>query len=151
MRCLDSITDFNEQLHTIVEDRGAWCAVFHGVTKTCTWLSNWRATTWPRSRASEIFLVWFQTTIVKRTGNKESHTNFLVSQCIKTYVYTTLFSVLYILSKKCTYFNLKVFYRWKMLAVIWQPRVATNLQFAKIAASAKHNKMISACTCVCIY
>ena len=28
-----------------------------------------------------------------------------------------------------------------MLAVILQPRVATNLQFAKTAASAKHNKM----------
>ena len=28
------------KLWKIVEDRGAWCAVVHGVTKTCTWLRD---------------------------------------------------------------------------------------------------------------
>ena len=177
-----------------MEDRGAWCAAFHVVTKTCTWLGNWATTTWPCRHASEIFLVWFQTTIVKKTGNKESHTKFfffltdsidfglgglrelvmdkeawlaavhgmaknwtqlsdwteLTAYKLMFTLHCSLFSVLYILSKKCTYFNLKVFYCWKMRAVIWQPRVATNPQSPKHATSAKHNKMYMF-VCVCIY
>ena len=40
MRCLDSITDSMDmnlsKLQEIVEDRGAWHAVVHGVTKSWT-------------------------------------------------------------------------------------------------------------------
>ena len=46
---LDSITESMHmslsKLQEIVEDRGAWSAAVHGVTKTWTWLSDWRATT----------------------------------------------------------------------------------------------------------
>ena len=68
------------KLQEMVKDREAWCAAFHGVTKICTRLNNWTTTTGPCRHAAEIFLVWFQTTIVKRTGNKESRTNFLFHQ-----------------------------------------------------------------------
>ena len=49
MRLLDSITksrDVNlSKLWKMVEDRGAWHAAVHGVTKSQTWLSDWTATT----------------------------------------------------------------------------------------------------------
>ena len=45
MRWLESITnsmDMNlRKFGEIVEDRGAWCAAVHWVTKTQTWLSDW--------------------------------------------------------------------------------------------------------------
>ena len=45
MRLLDSITDSVDmnlsKLGEIVEDRGVWCAVVHGVAKSQTWLSDW--------------------------------------------------------------------------------------------------------------
>ena len=48
MRWLDSITnsmDMNlSKLWTTVENRGAWHATVHGVTKTQTWFSNWTKT-----------------------------------------------------------------------------------------------------------
>ena len=48
MRWLDSITDSLDlnlgKLWVIVEDRGAGCAVLHGVTKSRTWLSDWKIT-----------------------------------------------------------------------------------------------------------
>ena len=49
IRWLDSITDsMNMNLikpWEIVEDRGAWSAVVHGVSKSWTWLSDW---TWTK-------------------------------------------------------------------------------------------------------
>ena len=48
MRWLNSVTnsmDMNlSKLQAIVEDRGAWLAAVHGVTKRQTWHSNWTAT-----------------------------------------------------------------------------------------------------------
>ena len=46
-RGLDSITDLMDinlsKLQEIVEDRGAWCAAVHGITKSLTQLSDWTA------------------------------------------------------------------------------------------------------------
>ena len=45
MRWLDGITDSTDsKLKDIAEDRRAWCAAVHGVTKTQTQLSNWTTT-----------------------------------------------------------------------------------------------------------
>ena len=48
MRWLDSITDSMDmhlsKVWEIVEDRGAWCATDHGVTKNRTLLSDWTTT-----------------------------------------------------------------------------------------------------------
>ena len=50
MKWLDGITDSMDtnlsQLQDIVEDRGAWRAAVHGVTKSWTWLSNWTRMGW---------------------------------------------------------------------------------------------------------
>ena len=49
MRWLDSITDSMHmhlsKLREIVKDREAWCATFHGVTKSQTKLSDWKRIT----------------------------------------------------------------------------------------------------------
>ena len=48
MRWLDGIRDSMNmnltKLQETVEDRGAWCAVVHGVTKSQTQLTNWTTT-----------------------------------------------------------------------------------------------------------
>ena len=56
MRQLDSISnsvDMNlSKLWEIVEDRRAWCAAVHEVTKSWTWLRDWTTTITPESICS---------------------------------------------------------------------------------------------------
>ena len=59
IRWFDSITDLKDmnfsRLWEMVEDRGAWHASVHGVSKSCTWLNYWTTITvyWVANEQSE--------------------------------------------------------------------------------------------------
>ena len=48
MKWLDGITDATDmnlgKLWEMVRDREAWCAEIHGVSKSQTWLGDWKTT-----------------------------------------------------------------------------------------------------------
>ena len=46
------------KLREIVENRGAWCAIVHGVAKRETWLSDWATTKGQLSGIGEIIIFW---------------------------------------------------------------------------------------------
>ena len=59
MSWLDGITNSMgmglSRLRELVMDRGAWCAVILGITKSCTWLSNWAQLNWNKEKDNTIF------------------------------------------------------------------------------------------------
>ena len=84
---LDVITDSMEmslsKLQEMVKDREAWHAAVHGVTKSCTWLSDWTRTTartymTPKNGSRETYIVT-EKTCLKRCAQNTSLRNPVIS------------------------------------------------------------------------
>ena len=64
MRRLDGITDSMDmnlsKLRQTEEDKGAWCAAAHGVTKSWTWLRNRTEVRLDEGPSSQTFLLWLK-------------------------------------------------------------------------------------------